>query len=165
MESVIETELEESQDMGSLNHSIIQTRIAALLYFDKRFTSIVELSLDISTIDLTEYGIKSKEEIKPDICLYPNSVGLQRRDILKMKEMPLLAIEVVSPRQGLEEILAKFDAYFFLGIQSCWLVTPTIKNISIYSQPDNYKTFDTKHDTEVVDEKLNIRLSLEKIFE
>ena len=77
--------------------------------------------------------------------------------------MPLLAIEVVSPQQGIDEILAKFDAYFALGIKSCWLVVPSLEVLDVYSQPDQHHTFDLG-DTEVVDKVLDIRLPVQEIF-
>jgi Uma2 family endonuclease len=78
-----------------------------------------------------------------------------------MTEMPLVAIEILSPRQGFDEILEKFKVYFALGIQSCWLVAPAINAISIYSAPTQWVTF-TQGD--VIDERVGIRLSLAEIF-
>jgi Uma2 family endonuclease len=97
--------------VGSLNHSIAQARLTGLLSNDERFTLAVELSLDISQIDMSQFGIKAKEELKPNVCCYPNSVGFKSDDILKMSEMPLLAIEILSPKQTIDDILAKFKAY------------------------------------------------------
>jgi len=158
------TEIEEEyQNMGSLNHSIVQAQITGMLVSDARFTIMIELSLDISQVDLTQFGLKTKEELKPDICLYPKSIWLQRRDVLKMTDMPLLAIEVISPKQGIDDILAKFDAYFALGIKSCWLITPALKAITVYSQPDHFNTYDM-NDTEIVDDIVDIRLPINKVF-
>lgn len=158
---------DEDQKMGSLNHSIVQAQITGLLLADERFRVMVELSLDVKQTDLSQFGIKAKEELKPDVCLYskdkihPN----ESRDVLRMPEMPLLAIEVLSPRQGIDEILSKFHAYFALGIKSCWIVTPAFKSITVYSEPNDYKLFDVKGETEVVDETLDIHLSLKKVFD
>jgi Uma2 family endonuclease len=71
----------------------------------------IELSLEVSQIDLSQFGLKAKEELKPDICLYPKTEksGFRKRDILKMSDMPLLAIEIISPKQGIDDILTKFD--------------------------------------------------------
>jgi Uma2 family endonuclease len=88
---------------------------------------------------------------------------LRSLDELKMKEMPLSVIEVLSPRQSMNEIIAKFHAYFALGIKSCWLIAPAIKSITIYLQPNQYKTFGT-NDSEIVDENMDIRLPIQKIF-
>lgn len=167
MNTSVQIENEERQDMGSLNHSFVQTRITGLLFNDERFTTLVELSLDVSKIDLSPFGIKAKEELKPDVCLYPKGAfELRRRDLLRISQMPLLAIEVISTKQYLDDILAKFEAYFTLGVKSCWLVTPVLESITVYSQTlDNFKPFEiSRSDTEVIDEVLDIRLPLVKVF-
>jgi len=84
-------------------------------------------------------------------------------DMLKMSDMPLLVVEILSPKQTIDDILSKFKAYFALGIKSCWLVMPAIKSIAVYLQFENFKTFGT-NDTELVDDVLDIRLPLKKIF-
>ena len=160
-------ENEESFDMGSWNHALVQSRLNRLLPDDK-FTLVTELSLDISTIDLSQFNLKARGELKPDICLYPPTRrGLSRpTDILKMSEMPLLAIEILSPTQGMYEIKEKFKVYFALGIKSCWLVAPEIGVITVYSSLNQFKNFDLlSGNHEVIDEVLDIQLSLEKIFD
>jgi Uma2 family endonuclease len=167
MNTLAEIETEEHQDMGSLNHSFVQTRLAGLLFNDERFTTLVELSLDVSKIDLSQFGLKAKEELKPDVCLYPKgTLGLRRRDLLRIPQMPILAIEIISTRQYLDDILAKFEAYFALEVKSCWLVTPVLESITVYFQTlDNFKPFEiSRSDTEVIDEVLDIRLPLVKVF-
>jgi len=153
----------EESYMGSLNHSFTVGRIAGLLFNDARFTVMPELSLDASQIDLSKFGLKAKNELKPDISIYPNTMKRQRRDVIKMLQMPLLAIEVVSPTQGVEEILVKFDAYFALGIKSCWLVEPAVDVLHVYPQPDQHRTFDM-NDTDIIDENMDICLPIQKIF-
>ena len=164
MSELIDLEEEEKQDMGSLNHSIVQTRIAGQLLNDERFTPVVELSLDISQIDLSQFGLKAKEELKPDISIYQGHRELSTPDdIVKMTEMPLLAIEVLSPKQAIDDILAKIKAYFVLGVKSCWLVMPPIRAVTVYSQPDHFKTFGMEA-TEIIDEIVNIHLPIQKVF-
>jgi Uma2 family endonuclease len=160
--------LEEYQDMGSLNHSFIQARLARLLPEDN-FTIMIELSLDISQTDLSSFGLKVKEELKPDVSLYKGSYQPNPlEDIVKMSEMPSLVIEILSPTQGFSDILPKFKAYFALGVKSGWLVTPALESIAVYSaeshKNQSYKSFDMTHDTEVVDKVLDIHLPLQKIF-
>ena len=164
MSELSELEPPEYQEMGSLNHSIVQARLTGLLFNDERFTPAVELSLDVSQIDLSQFGLKTKAELKPDISLYQGHRQLSNLDdVLSMTEMPLLVIEILSPKQPLDELLAKFKAYFTLGIKSCWLVTPSIRAIAIYSQSKYLKTFST-NDIEVVDEIGDIHLPMQKIF-
>jgi Uma2 family endonuclease len=146
--------------MGSYNHSIIQANLAFLFKRLGKYSVFTELSLDISQLDRAKFHFK--EEIKPDVCIYPKR-GLSRPfDILKMTEMPLLAIEILSPRQGAQEILEKFAVYFALGVKSCWLVDPTTAIVAVYVSLDQPKSFTTG---EVIDETLDIRLPTVEIFE
>ncbi|OAD22640.1 hypothetical protein THIOM_001544, partial [Candidatus Thiomargarita nelsonii] len=152
---------DEETDMGSVNHSLAQAKLTCLLGADERFTVMTELSLDISQHDFSQYGIKAKDEVKPDICVYPGGFDFQDLDIVKMTDMPLLAIEILS--QGTKELREKFYAYFELGVKSCWLVVPDIKTISVFSQPAQFKTFDMK-DSEIVDEVIDIHLPIQNLF-
>jgi Uma2 family endonuclease len=164
MLNYLETEQKEYQHVGSLNHSLIQARLARLLPDDDSFTIAIELSLDVSQTDLSQFGLKVKEELKPDILLYEESYQPNPlEDIVKMTKMPSLIIEILSPSQGFSDILAKFKAYFALGVKSCWLVTPALESIAVYSG-QTYKPFDLEHDTEIIDEVLNLRLPIQKIF-
>ena len=150
--------------MGSLNHSLIQARLISLFSQDPRFTAAVELSLDISQLDLSQFELTAKTELKPDICLYPSDLWLSEQgDILKMTEMPLVVIEVISPKQGIYDIINKFKAYFALNIKSCWLIMPEVKSLVVYTQIDCFQTFDM-NDKEIVDEKMTIHLPVEKVF-
>ena len=120
----------------SLNHGITQANLTTLCSHDERFRVITELSLDVSQIDLNQFGLKVKDELILDVCLYLRKQRLtQGDDILKMSQMPLLIIEILSPK-ALSDILFKFKAYFALGIKSCWLVTDVTqfpKNFGILS--------------------------------
>jgi Uma2 family endonuclease len=160
-EQVEDNLFEADEDMGSFNHGYIQVRLGIL--FDRlgSFTPVNELSLDVSGIELSKFDIRSKEEIKPDISLYPKRGLSQPRDILKMREMPLLAVEILSPKQGLYEIWEKFRLYFELGIQSCWLVEPTTRVVTVYSSSQQWQAFSSG---EVIDEKLGIHIPLSEIF-
>jgi len=158
----------EEYQMGSLNHSFIQARLVRLLPEDG-FTIMTELSLDVSQIDMKSFGLKIKEEIKPDISLYKGDYEPNLyEDVVKMSEMPTLVIEILSPTQGFSEVLVKFKAYFALGVTSCWLITPTLGAVTVCSaesyEAQNCKFFDIAHDTEVVDDVLDIRLPLQEVF-
>lgn len=151
-------------ELGSRNHSFVQARITSLLSNDERFSVFVELSLDTRQIDLTQLGLNAKSELKPDVCIYPKNVGFNEEiDELKMSEMPLLAIEIISPKQGINEILMKFKTYFALGVKSCWLVIPPLKSISVYKQLTHFQNFDFQ-DNELIDDLIDIRLAIQKVF-
>ncbi|MEN8216284.1 MAG: Uma2 family endonuclease [Pseudomonadota bacterium] len=154
---------DEESDMGSINHSLAQARLTSLLDDDERFAVLTELSLDISQRDFSKYGVKAKDEVKPDICLYSNAMDFQDLDIVKMTDMPLLAIEIISPSQGTRELKGKIYAYFELGVKSCWLVVPDARLISVYAKQGDFKNFDMRDDN-VIDEVMDIHLPISKVF-
>lgn len=153
-------EIEESGEMGSHNHSAIQANLTYLLKRTEKYSVYTELSLDTTTLDSQKF--KFKDEIKPDVCVYPKRGLVRPFDILKMSEMPLLAIEVLSPKQSAYEILEKFAAYFALGVKSCWLVDPLTAVVSVYPALDAHQNFTAG---EVVDQVIGIRLPFDEIFE
>ncbi len=156
--------MSEGQKMPSINHSFIQAQITGLFFNNERFTPFVELSLDASQVDLSQFGLKAKDELIPDVCLYE---GVHQFDPLsdasKRSDMPVLTIEIISPSQGTDDLLAKFKAYFALGVKSCWLVIPANEVITVYSAQGDFESFGSK-DTEVIDEILDIHLPKPQIF-
>jgi Uma2 family endonuclease len=152
---------EESTDVGSFNHGYLLIRLGILLDRLDADTAGGDVSLDVSTVDLSKFDLKTREEIKPDVCLYPKRGLLQPKDILKMKEMPLLAVEILSPKQGLYDIVEKFRLYFALGIRSCWLVEPVLQTVTVYATSDQWRVFAAG---DVVDETLQIQLALDELF-
>jgi hypothetical protein len=156
--------LEKSDNMGSRNHSYFQMKLGARLLALDKFAVMSELSLDISNLDKkAQFNLKeSAQEVRADLCLYPTQKINRLHDIIRMSEMPLSAIEIVSPRQGVFEITEKFKIFFELGVKSCWLVEPITGVITVFSSPDKARTFATG---EVNDEILDIRLPIQDIFD
>lgn len=150
------------EEVGSLNHSAIQANLAFLLKRLGIYSVCVNLSLDIGNVDASQFDLILASEIQSDVSLYPKRKLDPVNDILQMTEMPLLTIEIVSPMQGIHEILEKFKLYFTLNIQSCWLVIPSTQTVTVYSAPDQFRTFG---EGEVLDEVLNIHLPIAEIFE
>lgn len=158
---------DEELDVGSINHSLAQTKLTSLLDKDDRFVTFVELSLDASVIDLSPFNLKTKEELVPDVCVYasppPEPNRAIEEDLLKVSQMPDLAIEILSPSQSVHFLVRKIKAYFALGVRSCWLVEPTVDVVHVYSQLDRHKTYDMS-DEEVIDEIMDIHLPIKTIF-
>lgn len=154
-------DIEETEKLGSFNHSYVQAKLATLLVTQTPYTVCSELSLDMSQLDWTKLQVKSQSEATPDLCLYPKRGLSEPYDILRMTEMPLLIIEILSPRQGTQDILEKFGVYFAAGVQSCWLVDPLTKMIAVYYTIRERYIFSSD---DIVDEALNIRLPFNEIF-
>jgi len=49
--------------------------------------------------------------------------------------VPNLAVEVLSPGDAFEQILAKLQEYFHYGVQQFWLVSPKVRKVYVYDSP------------------------------
>jgi Uma2 family endonuclease len=163
----LNTELEEA-DMASQHHSMTQFRMAAqLAKLDQEYNGATELSLDISDPNrqeiLQKYGLSQTRELKPDIALYSvkNFQFPKGIDRVQVTEIPLLAIEIVSPTQNSLEIINKLKAYFELGVKSCWYVDPLSETVRVYNKAMESEAY---HNGEVVDKTLGIKIDLNRIF-
>ena len=136
--------------MGSVNHSLTQARLTRLLGNLDKYEVFTELSIEID-----------KVEYKPDVCLYPKLKINYLKDNVKMLEMPLLAIEVISPSQYIQDLVNKVEVYFNAGIKSCWIATPIYKSITVFSNFENFEVFSKGN---VIDNILGIELSINEIF-
>lgn len=105
---------------NSIKHSNVTTNVAGLFFNNEKLKPFVELTLDASQIDLSQFGLKTKDELVPDVCVYiePPTKPPSPDDVLVVSKMPDLVIEVLSPKQRINELFAKFKAYFALGVKS-----------------------------------------------
>lgn len=136
----------------SFHHAYIASNIVAGLHNRKEYSILSELILQVNKDSMLEL----------DIGLYPKqSVNFISVDRLKMSKMPLLAIEILSPTQGTQDVLAKFKMFFEAGIKSCWLIVPISQSIIVYSSLEKARIF---NQNEVHDNLVGVNLSLSGIF-
>ena len=147
-------ELERNKPMPSKNHSIVQGN----LIFELK-TRYRETYSFLSEVDIL---MPSKPNCVPDIAIYPKLTFDFLDDEIAMSEMPLTAIEIVSPSQSDSDILKKINRYFNAGVQSCWFVMPGFRAISVYSSINNYEFFTS--DMILIDPATGIELPLGDIF-
>jgi Uma2 family endonuclease len=116
----IETPLEE---VMSLNHSRLTYRICVLLAaYEAQYDILPELELELSS-----------GRAKPDVSVYRNLTFDWEEDVVRYTIPPLTAIEILSPTQAFDELVTKIrKVYFPGGVQSAWLVVPTIKAIHLF---------------------------------
>lgn len=147
-------EEERKKPMPSLNHSVVQSRINGLLYvnYDDEYTTLSEISLELPNV---------KKSV-PDLAVYPKLKINWESDSIRMTNPPITVIEILSPKQNLNDIISKFsEIYFPSGVKTAWLVIPPINFIAIYTPDMNYKSF---LEGILTDETTGIELSLTKIF-
>ncbi|GAK49064.1 hypothetical protein U14_00282 [Candidatus Moduliflexus flocculans] len=134
----------------SFYHSAIMAVVASVINNLRRFRAFTELTIVIGDKDYT-----------PDISVYPwKKVDYYSGDIIKMKELPLLAIEILSPTQGAQELFDKAKIYLQAGIQSVWIVQPLAHTISVLNHQE------TKHYHEgMIQDITGITLNIATIFD
>ncbi|GAB4477273.1 MAG: hypothetical protein OHK0057_26880 [Thermoflexibacter sp.] len=152
-ETLSEYEIERKKPMPSLIHSIVQANLIFEIKLRYRtiYTVPSELNLALSDWDSV-----------PDVCIYPKMEINVQQDVIAMTEPPLAVIEILSPTQSLQTLVDKAHKYFSLGVQSCWLVLPSLKNIYVFSDQENYEIY--RESETLVDKKLNISFPLADVF-
>ena len=113
-------EEERGKPMPSRNHSAVQINLAAEFVRHREFRVHSELTLNISGKSYT-----------PDLSVYPRTPLDLRHDVSRCPDPPLLAVEIFSPQQSIQEVMDKVDTYFSFGVKSCWVVSPSMHSVQI----------------------------------
>ncbi len=153
MESIVFDEVEEFQteDVMSYNHAKITYRLAKnLSRYDQQYDILPELEFELS------HG-----RAKPDLAICKIGKIDWLRDIIRPTHPPLLAIEILSPRQALSDLTDKaLDIYFPSGTSVVWIIIPHFKQVTVMI-PDGQKTVISG---KLLDENTGVELDLESIF-
>lgn len=98
----------------------------------------------------------------PDLSLLHVETVDYIQDEIKVTTVPLLVVEILSPRQNIEEIKEKIkDIYLPAGLKSIWMVIPPLKTVSLVLPNGQFQTI-----TEgvVKDLYLDVQLNMSDIF-
>ena len=146
-------ELERHKPLPSRLHSITQSNLnfQLQLHYREKYRFMSELSLELRDWPSV-----------PDLCIYPKTAVDFLEDEVNVMEAPLCAIEILSPSQSLNELVAKAGKYFEHGVISCWLVIPLLKNIYVFSDREHYETF--KSPQTLQDPALGLNINLSEVF-
>jgi len=146
---------ETSIDMPSYYHSVVQSNLAAefRVKYRNQYRALTQPTLLLGTW-----------ENEPDLAIFPKRpITNWQIDEIKIKEIPLMIIEIVSPRQGTQDITEKIAKYFEQGVKSCWLINPLTETVHIYS-PDWKKETYFKIGEKIYDPHLNISIDFDEVF-
>lgn len=109
------------QTMPSFNHSYICSQILRQLFANPEFFPMTELTLDIGN-DLTpDISVYSADAIRPNLF----------RDISKFPQMPMLAIEVISANQNIQDLLEKAGSLIEAGVKTVWTIESFTRTVFI----------------------------------
>jgi Uma2 family endonuclease len=153
MESIVFDEIEEFQteDIMSYNHAKITYRLAkSLSRYDEQYDILPELEFELS------HG-----RAKPDVAICRLGKIDWLRDIIRPTHPPLLAIEILSPRQALSDLTDKaLDIYFPSGTTVVWIIVPHFRHVTVMT-PNAQNTITSGV---LLDENTGIEINLNSIF-
>ena len=138
----------QDEEMLSLNHSYICLQILRQLLQNEKVEPLPELTLDIANGLTPDISIFPKEQISPNFF----------RDVSKFQQMPVLAIEVISSSQTIEELLEKAAQLIQAGVKTVWTIEPHSRSIFVTTSSEE-KLF---HDRIVENE--DIQVDFAKVF-
>jgi Uma2 family endonuclease len=93
----------------------------------------------------TKYRVRGRRGIMPDVSvlLGAKASSLKRRAAYNTVG-PDLAVEVLSPDQGLEYVEERLDDYWKLGTDEVWIADPEAETLTGYARQDrNWEIFAT----------------------
>jgi Uma2 family endonuclease len=151
MENSLEIDEFQTEDIMSYNHSKITYRLAKTLSrYDEQYDILPELEFEL------HYG-----RVKPDIAICKHGKTDWLRDIIRPTNPPLVAIEILSPRQALSDLTDKaLDVYFPSGTTVVWIIIPHFKQVTVMT-PNHQETITSG---KLLDKNTNIEVSLDSIF-
>ncbi len=151
MEAVLEIEEFQTEDIMSYNHAKITYRLTKTLSrYDEKYDILPELEFELS------HG-----RAKPDVAICKIGKTDWLRDIIRPTYPPILAIEILSPRQALSDLTDKvLDVYFPSGTSVVWIIIPHFRQVTVMI-PDGQKTITSGI---LFDENTGIELPLDNIF-
>lgn len=137
MEALIQSapqyEIERGKPRPNLVHGIIQANLVFEL--KTRYRADYHIASEVSLAT-------SPDGSTPDVVVvYPNFALDYQNQPAKRTDAPLICIEIQSPSQSNEEMVAKTHAYFQFGVKSCWVVLPSLRAIMVFDRPGHYVFF------------------------
>jgi Uma2 family endonuclease len=145
-------ERERGKPMPSKAHGYIQLNLSvALAAFRDQYTSFSELTLELDG-----------REITPDLSVYPKTDVDLVHDEVRVTDAPLLAVEIASPTQNIQAPIDKIDFLLDAGVQSCWLVQPPLRTVTLFPGTMDSTTVSSGSFTDPV---LDIEVSIDAIFD
>ncbi|WP_395742659.1 Uma2 family endonuclease [Prosthecobacter sp.] len=114
---------ERGKPMPGRNHAIVQSNLVAAFAQNRNFRTMSELNLELG-------GWR----VVPDLCVFPRTSTSFEEDVTWVTIAPLIAVEIFSPSQTLEEMTTKVNRLLAAGTSSVWFVIPSMRIVSIYQK-------------------------------
>ena len=149
-------EIDEQYEVKKVALSKNQARIKA--HFIHALTTQYDEQYDI----LAQVSLQFKETHIPIISIFPLMEYDWSEDEIRLSTPPITTIEIISPKQALTDVTDKiYKDYFPSGVQSAWVVIPTLRSIHILLPDQSILTFTSG---KLHDPVTNIEIEVGAIF-
>ena len=120
----------------------------------------MQLNQNPAIIPLPNLTLDIDEGLTLDISVYPKEMVKPNffRDIARFPEMPIIAIEIVSASQNIEDLIVKAQTLVDNGIKAVWTVEPFTNTVFVTD-----KTGEKRFHNEVVESE-GIQVDFRQIF-
>jgi Uma2 family endonuclease len=139
---------EEEKEMPSFNHSYICLQITRQLLENPDIEPLPELTLDIGKGLTPDISIYPKEKVSPNFL----------KDYPKYPEMPIVAIEVISASQNIQDLLENSEILIENNVKAVWTIEPFTNTIFVTT-----KNGIEKFPSQTIESE-GIRVDFKKIF-
>ena len=116
------------RNMGTYSHGDVQTEIAFQLKLQSKGTALKVVVEVRARLKPTRFRI-------PDIAVYSTKPAGE-----VPSEPPLVAIEVLSPDDRMNAVVAKLQEYMAWGVAHVWLADPEDRKFFVYSAQGLHET-------------------------
>ena len=147
VEELVDETVEE-KEMPSFNHSYICNRILRQLFENEAIDALPELTLNIEKGITPDISVYASETVKPNFL----------KDYPKYPQMPILAIEVISASQNIQDLLVKADTLVAHGVKAVWTIEPFTNTIFVTTKGKEDKFTNQEIESE------GIKVDFRKIF-
>lgn len=148
LEETLTTSEAEEQEMPSFNHSFICNRLLQQLFTNDKIEALPELTLNIEKGMTPDISIYPKEKVVPDFL----------NDYTKYPDMPILAIEIISASQNIQDLLEKSKVLVSHNVKAVWTIEPFTNTIFV-TTPSGIQKFSSQ-----VIKSEGISVDFKKIF-
>jgi Uma2 family endonuclease len=150
--TISQYELERGKPVPRFKHGIVQGNlIVALAAYREKYSIVPEIDIELN----------GKPSV-PDICIYHKRAVDWTAEEDPITEPPLIAVEIISQSQSIDELVRKGEGYLAAGVGAVWIVAPSLQTFFVMKA--NTKIEPYTRGT-IKDDATGIEIRVDEIFQ
>jgi Uma2 family endonuclease len=149
--AISQYELERGKPVPRQKHAAVQGNlIMAFGSYRDKYSILPELDLELN----------GKPSV-PDVCIYPKRPVDWSAEEAPVTEPPLIAIEIISQSQTVDELIRKAEGYLAAGVGAAWVVVPSAQTIFVLKPNAKIEPYAKGI---ITDDATGIEVNVEEVF-